>query len=123
MINQMGAYILSVVAAAMAISIIGSVCDQKTGTGKLIRMICGMVLGIRILSGIMQADFRGLTTLTDELFQSADSAITYGNQIASSATSEIIKGETEAYILDKANDLCASINVEVLVSEGEIPIP
>lgn len=121
--NRLGNTILSVVAVALIISVIGSVCDGNRGSGKLIRMVCALVLGIHILSGVMQLDFGKFSLFADDLLESADAAAANGNRIASVATAEIIKEKTEAYILDKANDLGAELSVEVFLSDDDVPIP
>ena len=121
--NRFGSNILSVVAGAMVISIVGTLFDGKSGTGKLIRMVCALVLGVQILSGLTRVDISNLQGFADDFLVSAVAAAATGNFMASEATFDIIKAETESYILDKANELGAALTVEVFLSEDDIPIP
>ena len=115
--------ILSLSAAAVIVGILGSVCSDKKGPGALIRMICGLFLGIHILSGLLNLDFHTLVSYSDNYMQSADAAVKYGSQISSEVAAEIIKTETEAYILDKAGSYGAAVEVEVLLTSDDIPVP
>ena len=121
--DQLGCGILSVVTAALVVGILCSFCDTKTGTGTLIRMVCGLVLLIHILSGLLKADFDILMSFSDLLLQSTEDAVSQGSRISSKAASEIIKEKTEAYILDKAAAYGVCPEVEVFVSTADVPIP
>lgn len=45
-----------------------------------------------------------------------------GENLARDSMADIIKEETEAYILDKAADLHANLHVEVTVGEDSLPM-
>ena len=62
--------------------------------------------------------------LTLEMFQQeAEFALSKGTDLAREAESEIISTETCAYILDKAESMGADISVDVILNNGEPPIP
>ena len=51
----------------------------------------------------------------------AKDAAAMGENLARDSMADIIKEETEAYILDKAADLHAKLHVEVTVGEDSLP--
>ena len=51
----------------------------------------------------------------------AEDAAAMGENLARDSMADIIKEETEAYILDKAADLHANLHVEVIVGEDNLP--
>ena len=51
----------------------------------------------------------------------AEDAAAMGENLARDSMADIIKEETEAYILDKAADLHANLRVEVTVGEDNLP--
>lgn len=51
----------------------------------------------------------------------AEDAAAMGENLARDSMADIIKEETEAYILDKAADLHANLRVEVAVGEDNLP--
>ena len=51
----------------------------------------------------------------------AEDAAAMGENLARDSMADIIKEETEAYILDKAADLHAHLRVEVAVGEDNLP--
>ena len=51
----------------------------------------------------------------------AEDAAAMGENLARDSMADIIKEETEAYILDKAADLHANLHVEVTVGEDNLP--
>ena len=123
MIGRFADGILSVAAAAVAVGILSSICSEKTGPGMLIRMLCGLVLAVHILSGLMNTDFDRLIAFPESFFQSAETAAANGSQISSKAATQIIKAKTEAYILDKAEAYGAKVDVEITLSDDQIPVP
>ena len=55
--------------------------------------------------------------------EEAEAAAAMGESMAARSRGEIIKEETEAYILDKAAALKANLTVEVTVSGSGTPVP
>lgn len=51
----------------------------------------------------------------------AEDAAAMGENLARDSMADIIKEETEAYILDKAADLHANLRVEVTIGEDNLP--
>lgn len=55
--------------------------------------------------------------------RSAQQAVDQGKEESQKAMAQIIKQETAAYILEKAQSLGAQIQVSVEVSDADLPIP
>ena len=115
-------YVISVTAAALICGVITSMV-KKGGAGELIRMLCGLVLSITVLYPISGLH---LDSLSFDLFssvQEGERIAAQGEKITRQSIADIIKSETEAYILDKAAALEVNLTAEVTLSEDDIPVP
>ena len=115
-------YIFTVIAAALLCGVLSSIFHQ--GKSKdLLRILCGIFLAFTVLKPITGADLSKL--LEESLFFESDAEQTaaLGENMAHQAMTELIKEKSQAYILDKAAELDASITAEVTVSEEETPKP
>ena len=121
--EQLGNGILSVVAAAVIVGILGSISRDKTGSGTLIRMVSGLFLAFHVISPFADLDFDVITTFVEEYAEAGDAAAASGRAMAISDASLRIKAESEAYILDKARELGTDLSVDVSVSRGDLPVP
>ena len=118
-----GQYILSIGLAALLTAIIGEFSDRKSATGTIIRMICGLFLAFTVISPITDLNFGILDAFSQELDADTSTAISIGEELRQESVRELIKQETEAYILDKARLLGCSLEVTVSVCEAEVPVP
>lgn len=115
-------YVISVTGTALVCGIVTGMVKKNTA-GELIRMLCGLVLAVAVLYPL--AGFRMENAALD-LFPSlgeGESMAAQGKKITRDAVGDIIKSETEAYILDKAAALGVELTAEVLLGEDEIPVP
>ena len=109
-------YVISVVAAAMLCGIVVRLFPN--GSGKQVgKLICGLFLAYTVLSPISRVDFSKLPDFSLRCMDDAEDAAAMGENLARDSMADIIKEETEAYILDKAADLHA----EVTVGEDSLP--
>ena len=115
-------YIFTVIAAALLCGVLSSIFHQ--GKSKdLLRILCGIFLAFTVLKPITGVD---LSDILEEslIFESdAEQTAALGENMAYQAMTELIKEKSQAYILDKAAELDASITAEVTVSEEEPPKP
>lgn len=115
-------YVISVTAAAIICSMLTAVL-KKGAMQTFVKLLCGFFLAFTFLNPIGKLELETLPMnikFDDSL--AADAALE-GERYARNSMAEIIKGETEAYILDKAAELDLSLEVEVFLSGDEIPIP
>lgn len=116
-------YILSVTAAAILCGMVRSICSE-TGFRTTVNMLCGLILAVTILTPVIRIDLNGLIgEFTASYSQDALAAASVGEDTYQDSLSAIIKQESEAYILDKAAQLDASVDVEIILSEQDIPVP
>ena len=89
-------------------------------------IVCGMLTAM-LKKGAMQSLVKLLLkALPQDLgpdYQEASGAAQEGERYARNSIAEIIKEQTEAYILDKAAELGLSLEAEVFLSGDEIPVP
>lgn len=120
--NRIQEYVFSVVVIALLCSIISNLM-QHTHMKQLGKILCGLVLLFAVLrpfTEVREIDF-GDFMLSYE--QEAQEAVALGEQISLNSLMDIIKLETEAYILDKAAAVQADITVTVSVREDPEPSP
>ena len=116
-------YVISVTAAAIACAVVLSLSPKGAAHGVL-KMLCGIFLTFTVLSPISRIDFGELIedfTLRYDL--DGEAAAAFGEELSRDAMADIIKAETEAYILDKAAELNATLEAEVTVSDADTPVP
>ena len=85
------------------------------------KLICGLFLAYTVLRPISRVDFSKLPDFSLRCMDDAEDAAAMGENLARDSMADIIKEETEAYILDKAADLHANLRVEVAVGEDNLP--
>lgn len=115
-------YVLSVIISALICGILPGLL-QSGAIKDITKAVCGLVLTLTIISPFRSVNLE----IPDHfLFMDEDleiSAVSEGEMLALEAMAEIIKVETEAYILDKANELNAQIDVDMRLSGEYPPIP
>ena len=115
-------YVLSVTAAALICGIVSGLV-RSSAEKEWIRLLCGLILAFTAIRPIAHLDVNALTNLSLPFVQEAETTAALGENMARQAVADSIKAESEAYILDKAAALNASITVEVTVSEDGTPVP
>ena len=113
-------YVISVTAAAVLCGIVIGLFPRGNSQ-RIAKLICGLFLAYTVLSPVSRVDFSQLPEFSLQCMDDAQAAVTAGENLARKSTAEIIKEETEAYILDKAADLHTSLTVEVTVGEENLP--
>ena len=116
-------YFLSVTAAAIICAILKGLLNQGGTPAQLVKLLSGIFLSIIALRPLAQFDMGSLTDLSLDYSMDAEAAVAEGENIAADALAELIKSNTEAYILDKAGSMGVSITVDVTVSDEKIPSP
>lgn len=116
-------YLFSVTCAALICGILCSVADEKRTGGMLTKLLCGIFLSltvIRPLAGfpLLKLDLGG-SRITQEGIRAAETGVEYARQ----AKIQIIKMQTEAYILEAAKHYDLYLTVEVEISEDDTPVP
>ncbi len=120
--EAIGAYLVGVTAAALLCALVG-----KLGFGKLngavIKVLCGVFMALAVVAP--WADFK-LKLPVDVVFGfqvMGEQAAAEGEDSAREAMAAIITEQVGTYILDKAVGLGLELQVEVILSEDELPVP
>ena len=122
MIESVRTWLLGIVLTSLA----GGMARQLAPQGKeqaMVKLVSGLLLALAILRPLAGSGWEGLEVAAGSFdLQSEEQAEIYRkNQLE--ALSAIIAGKTEAYILDKANQLGLDCTVRVTVAAGESGIP
>ena len=117
---QLRQYILSVMCCALICAIVPLFGGESEK--QLLRLICGVFLTVTTLSQLLKVDMDAIVASIVPQ-QAYESAASEGVSMAKESLSQIIKAETEAYILDKAGEAGLDITVNVLLGEEETPLP
>ena len=114
-------YVLSLTAAALLGGILLS-CVPEGSTGKVLKLVCGILLTVTALKPLRQIRLPDLDALTGEYRQQAEAVTAMGQEMARLETREGIRNALEAYILDKAAELGMDVTPEVFLDESGIPV-
>lgn len=116
-------YLLSVTAAAIVCAIVKSIIDKKSPQSQIIQLLAGIFLTIAVVAPWLKLDLSAMTGYVTQFTAESDAAVATGTAYARNETAAIIKSQTEAYILDKAQTLGLEIQVNVSLSEDPLPVP
>lgn len=112
-------YILSIVISGIVCGITGTMLNKNTTTGKLVKILTGVLMCVTILTPLTQISFEHITDYFDTLSIDAEYYTQNGKSAAQTDIHAIIKSQTEAYILDKAESLELKVAVEVELDEND----
>lgn len=118
----LGQYILSVAGAALVCGILCGIL-KDTGTQGIVKLVCGVFLTLTALRPVADISFVEISRFALPYQAEAAEAALAGEDYARDTLCEIIKADTQAYILDKAAELGADVSVRVSVSQDPIPVP
>lgn len=116
-------YILSVVCAALFLSILQSTLRKQGNSAILIRLVGGLFLAIVIIKPIFTLDLSNILTLPLDYAQLGNRYARQGNETSRLELESIIREQCEAYILDKASSYQMELEVEVVLSQDDLPQP
>lgn len=117
------AYLLSVCGAALVCAIANRFVENRGSAAGIGKLLIGSFLVLTVLGPIPTLKLDFLDRLTLNIQEDATHAVRQGEENTYHALSEIIKQRTAAYILQKAQKLNISLDIEVVVSDDDIPAP
>lgn len=121
--SDIKAYFISITASAILCAVITGLFDKKESTYKIVKMICGIFLTFALIRPLIDIELKAFPGIIDAVSENAQASVSYGEAYRNRTLSAIIKEETEAYILDKAQALSCTLDVEVVVDDSGQPIP
>ena len=116
-------YILNIMIAAIFCAVASTLLSQKSAVGQIVKMLCGILLVVTAITPLVNISFRHITDYIEGLTIDANAYVSDGSLVMQEQINAIIKEETEAYILDKANQMGLQIAVEVVLDENNHSIP
>lgn len=122
-IEQIRNYLLGILAAAMICAIVTAIMGEKGPNVTLTKLIAGIFLAFTLIKPVVSMDLSGIIHWTDGYGDIAAKAVAAGESQTRKALGELIKQRTGAYILDKAQALNTALEVEVTLSDDDIPVP
>lgn len=121
--GQLGAYILSVTAAALACAIATKLLGKQGTAASVGKILVGLFLLFCLISPLHQMGLADLPDWPENFAQAGKAAASEGEAISKAALAQVIKTRTEAYIVNKASALQADITVELTLSSDALPVP
>ena len=119
--DRIGECLLSIVAAALLVSISNMLIEKKGAISSVLKLITGIVLAMLIVSPWTDIRFDDFGDAFSYVEAEAASVVQQGQQTAQSEVGEYIKTQIEAYILDKAFALGLDVSVDVTLTEDVPP--
>ena len=116
-------YILSIISAAILCAVIKGMVGEKSTNGKIVGLLCGVLMAITLITPLKDVRFYNITAFLNEIKTDSEKYIQDGQSAAGKSMADIIKAQTEAYILDKAEQMGLSITVEVVLDEKSENVP
>ncbi len=110
-------YLISITAAAIITGLAAVLTKNSGSISSIIKLLAGLFMTVTILTPIIQLPLSSFQLYLDEISYDADYASTAGKSAADEEIEKIIIERTRAYILDKADDFGAGLDVDVIVKD------
>lgn len=121
--TDFGKYIYSICCVSVICAIIKAISSQTGVQKAMISMLCGVCLVITVISPLMILHLRDYTDIMDDFAYSAEEISQMGYENYQTELRDSIKTHVEAYILNKAQSHAVHLQVEVTLSDDDMPIP
>lgn len=115
-------YIVSAAAAGIFCAIVKTLLPGRGMAARLLRLVCGIFLTSVLLSPKKKWDFSSFSNVLSDFAREGELAVQSGEILAQEARADIIKEESQAYILDKARQLGGTLEVEIFLDENSVPV-
>ena len=115
--------VVNITATALICALVMRLTHGSATMKIAIKLLCGMVLAVSIIKPIKDIDLKDVEQYTADFQFQADQAVQWGKNTASETWYKSISQGVETYILEKAKTLKVDLDVEVELSDEEIPTP
>ncbi len=116
-------YLLSIIAAAVVCWMATALLPKNGSIAAMGKLLTGVFMTVTILSPVVTWKLPDIGSFASRFDADAAEAVASGKTISQEAIGAIIKQQCEAYILDKAADFGAQIEVTVSITTDAVPIP
>lgn len=121
--EQLRAYILRVIIAAMIVGVVRAIPISKGVTSSMVKLLCGIILMLSVISPLLQLRFDAIGEGFQQVWTDGQMYLQQGQELSRQQRAEIILSGTEAYILDKAKARGLEITVEVMLTDDDLLKP
>lgn len=115
-------YLLSIVAAAMLFSLTRSILP-KGAVRRIAEYVGGLLVIIAVLAPVVQIEYDSLARSIMRIQIETNNIKTETIDGKREVMADIIKQQCQTYIWDKANELGAELEVEVILNQDQYPYP
>ena len=122
-VDQLKQYFISITVCAILCTIITGLFQKNSSMHALIKTICGLFMIFTFVHPVTNIQLTEMTDFTHVISDQAQAAISAGETYRIESLAAIIKEEAETYILDKAQSLNCTLDVEVIVEKDDPPYP
>lgn len=122
-IDGVKGYLLGIFAAALICVLCTRLIKDKGAAGASAKMIAGLFLVFTVIRPIADLPGTDLVLWTEDFSKEASLIAAEGEARTKEAVAAVIKSRTQAYILDKAQALELQLQVEVVLSQDDLPVP
>ena len=105
-------YVFSIICTAMLCAVVSALI-QSNHLKKGVKLLCAVVLILTAVNPVCRLDINEYLQIDTSYEKQAEAFSSKGIAMAQEALSDIIKENTEAYILDKAKELGSCLSVEI----------
>lgn len=116
MMEALRQYVTVLTAAAILCAILTGLLGKKGLSAGIMRLLCGLVMMLCVFRFDWSGKWSDFLDVTDTIRREGELAAASGELESRNAIAASIKAQTEAYILDKAAELGASVQAEVSVN-------
>ena len=119
----MGDYIVKLLAASMLCAMVLQIVGTKSSYAGVVKLVCGVFITLAVVSPWFHFSVRPYDDFPADFTSMAQQAVNDGENSATQMLRGIISEQTRTYILHKAQSLGIQLEVDVLLSDGDLPTP
>lgn len=116
-------YVVRIIATALLCAVIVRFARGSGTVKKMVKLLCGIVLASGVILPMRQWNVYDFGNVVSEFRQDAEHAVAIGEEESFQTWAACIQEGVETYILKKADALNLKLDVEVVLSDDEIPVP
>lgn len=120
--RSLAEYIISVSAAALLCGILNSMM-LKGSAKEVLKLVSGLFLAFCVIRPVSDLRLPEITEIGESIREEASAAVTAGEKLAVNSARDSISEQLEAYILDKADSMGLSLDVEVILKQDGSFLP
>ncbi len=117
-----GEYLIGVTAAAMLCALVKKLGSGKL-TGAVTQAVCGIFMALAVVAPWRKIDLRLPADWIGDFQNYGEVLATDGENHSREVMEGIITDRVRTYIMDKAASLDLALDVEVVLSDDELPVP